>query len=77
MKHTDRRNKLRESPFQYHLAKSKRILIHWENKLIKTLSEKESAKFIARIGCKSDYEVQLELARITGNFKHGNEKKSR
>lgn len=73
MKTIDKRNKLAENPFQYYITKSQKILIHWENRLIKTLSEKESMKFITRINGKTDYEVQLELAKITGNFKHGNE----
>lgn len=73
MNQVDKKNKLRENPFRYYVTKSQKILIHWENKLIKTLSEKESVKFIARINGKIDYEVQLELAKITGNFKHGNE----
>ncbi len=69
----DKRNKLTENPFRYFITKSQKVLIHWQNKLIKTLSLKESIKFIARIEGKSDREVQLELAKITGNFKHGNE----
>ncbi len=75
MKQTDNINKLRENLFQFYITKSQKILIHYENRLIKTLSEKESQKFISRMDGKNDFEVQLELAKLTGNFKHGNEKK--
>jgi len=35
---------------------------------------KEAEKFIARISQVNEYQAQLMIARITGHFKHGNEK---
>lgn len=39
------------------------------------LKGKESEKFLARIQNVSSKEAQLILAEVTGNFKHGNERK--
>jgi len=38
------------------------------------LKGKESEKFIAKIERADKMEAQLIMAKITGNFKHGNEK---
>ncbi len=71
---TAKRNKLSDNPFHYQITNSQTILLYYKNKLIKTLGEKDAKKFIAKVKSKSEYEVQFELAKITGNFKRGNEK---
>ena len=38
------------------------------------LNEKETKNFISKINGKDDFQIQLVLAKITGNFKHGNER---
>lgn len=38
------------------------------------LSDKDSKRLQSRLIDKSDFEVQLELAKVTGGFKHGNER---
>jgi len=70
----DQRNRLQEQPFDYKVTKANKMLIYWDNKLVEMLNEKETARFLARIANKSDFEVQLELAKVTGHFKHGNER---
>ncbi len=75
MKDSDKRDKLLKNPFGYIITKSQRILIYRDHKLIKTLRGKETFKLLAGIAGKNDHEIQLQLAKITGNFKHGNEKR--
>lgn len=70
----DKRNKLDEEPFSYHISKDKKVFLYWHEKLVMILKEKESKKFIARIENTELKEAQLIMAKITGNFKHGNEK---
>ncbi len=41
------------------------------------LKGKESEKFLAKIANADGFEAQLIMAKITGNFKHGNEKNSK
>jgi hypothetical protein len=38
------------------------------------LKGKEAQRFIDKIGCLNDQEAQLVMAKITGNFKRGNER---
>lgn len=37
------------------------------------LNEKETTRLKKKIEGKSEFEMQLALAKVTGNFKHGNE----
>lgn len=77
MGNIDNRDRLKENPFSYKMTKALKTIIFYEGKQIKILSEKETKKLSARIQNKSEFDIQLELAKITGNFKRGNEKQSK
>jgi hypothetical protein len=70
----DKRNKLDEEPFSYKISKDNKIFIYWHEKQITILKGKDSDKFLARILNADLKEQQLVMAKVTGNFKHGNEK---
>ena len=76
MSEIDKRNKLSEEPFAYQIMKSKKVAISYRGKQIKIVKDKEAERLLAKIKAVEDNmtEVQLLLAKITGNFKHGNEK---
>jgi len=70
----DKRDRLKENPFSYKTNKDNKVFIYWSNRQIKVLNDKESKRFLSRIAGKDDFDVQLELAKVTGHFKHGNER---
>ena len=71
----DKRNILKdETPFSWKLLKNGKAQIFWKNMNIKTISGKQFQKLERLLDTGNDYEIQLYLAKITGNFKHGNEK---
>ncbi|MDM5248606.1 MULTISPECIES: hypothetical protein [unclassified Lysinibacillus] len=76
MSEIDKRNRLSEEPFAYQITKKGTVVIHYEGKQIKIVKDKEAERLIARIEEVEDniIAVQLLLAKITGNFKRGNEK---
>ena len=74
MSNIDKRDRLKEKPFSYKITKANKTFIYFENKSIKILNEKETKNFISKINGKDDFQIQLVLAKITGNFKHGNER---
>ncbi|MBM7618748.1 hypothetical protein JOC95_000590 [Bacillus tianshenii] len=76
MSDIDKRNRLSEEPFSYQITKKGTVLIQYEGKQIKIVKEKEAERLIARIQEveRNTPEVQLLLAKITGNFKRGNER---
>lgn len=73
MSNIDQRDKLKENPFSYSVTKAMKMFIYYEGKQIMILSEKETKKLMPRIQNKSEFDIQLALAKVTGNFKHGNE----
>lgn len=62
------------SGFAYRTTKEGRVLISWHGRQIMTLKGIEAAKLSRQLDVASDDEQQMLLARITGNFKHGNER---
>lgn len=70
----DKRNILDEEPFSYKITKDNKVFIFWHGKQVSILSGKESERFIVKIKTADTKEAQLIMAKITGNFKHGNEK---
>ena len=74
MDNIDKRNRLKEEPFSYRLSKDNKVFIFWYEKQVMILKGKESEKFLAKVGKADTIESQLIMAKITGNFKHGNEK---
>ncbi|WP_057762032.1 hypothetical protein [Cytobacillus praedii] len=77
MSEIDKRNRLSEEPFTYQTTKKGTVAIYYKGKQIKIIKDSEAERLIARIKQVEDnlIEVQLLLAKITGNFKRGNEKK--
>lgn len=72
---SDKRNRLGENPFTYSISKNQTVFISYEGKQIKIAKGKEAEKLIGKIQqAETDKDVQLILAKATGNFKHGNEK---
>jgi hypothetical protein len=71
----DKRGKLDEYMFDYQITKDHRVLLFWYGKHIKTLAGKEAHSFINKIDQLDEAEAQLLLAKVTGNFKRGNERR--
>lgn len=59
--------------FSYQSTKDK-VRIFWDNRNIMTLSGQKAADFLAKAEDLDEAELQLLLAKLTGQFKHGNER---
>jgi hypothetical protein len=71
----DRRNILfDEMPFTYKLIKDKKAIIYYKGSEIFTAVGKDYNKLQRVIDMDNKYELQLFSAKITGNFKRGNER---
>lgn len=75
MGNIDKRGRLEEEIFSYRVSKDNKIFISWHDKQIMILKGKDSEKFLSRMVGATPLEAQLIMAKVTGNFKHGNEKK--
>ncbi|MCC6457747.1 MAG: hypothetical protein IT328_22520 [Caldilineaceae bacterium] len=76
MANIDKRNRLDEAPFSFREAKEGRVMLYWHEKPVKTLVGGEAQKFLKKIEGLEGKEAQLVMAKVTGNFKHGNERNS-
>ena len=74
MDNVDKRGMLDEEIFSYRITKDKKVFISYEGKQVTTLSGKKAGDFIAKIQNAEGKEAQLIMAKVTGNFKRGNEK---
>lgn len=70
----DQRNKLDEEPFDYRVSKDGKVFITWHGKQVMILKDQSARKFLSAIDGLTGKAAQLVLAKITGNFKHGNER---
>lgn len=78
MSSIDIRNRLDEEVFSYRVSKNNSVFINFNGKEIKIVKGKEAERLLSKIqDAETDKEIQLALAKITGNFKHGNEKNSK
>ncbi|MEI5908626.1 hypothetical protein WAK64_16380 [Bacillus spongiae] len=76
MSNIDKRNRLDEDPFSYRVTKSNMVFIDFNGKQVKVIKGKEAEKLLAKLNAaEGEKDVQLILAKITGNFKRGNERK--
>ena len=64
-----------DAPFDCFETKDDKIFITWSGKTVAVLRGKDAAAFRERVRNASPRERQLLMARLTGNFKRGNERR--
>jgi len=69
----DKRGRLDEEVFTYRESREK-VFLFWHGKQVMILKGKQAQKFLTKINGLDGKEAQLVMAKITGNFKHGNER---
>jgi len=69
----DKRGRLDEQIFSYRESKDK-VFIFWYNKQVMILKGQRARTFIDKIAQLDGKAAQLMMAKITGNFKRGNER---
>ncbi|MBP3961207.1 MULTISPECIES: hypothetical protein [Paenibacillus] len=77
MSNIDKRNRLDEEVFTYRVTKDNKVFISYMGRQVTSLVGKEADKFLTRISGQDFKAVQLVMAKVTGNFKRGNEKDSK
>ena len=65
---------LARQPFSYQTSKDGKVRIFRSNRLATTLRGKEALRFLSKIDSTDEAGSQLLMARVTGQFKFGNEK---
>jgi hypothetical protein len=63
--------------FSYRAHKDGTVRIAYRGKVVTTLAGKEAVRFLARVDGADEEQIQLAMAKVTGNFKRGNERRTR
>lgn len=72
------RHETEEEVFRHQVSKDGRVFLYWKGNLVNTLSEKEGCCFLEHLDQAQDgQQRQLVMAKITGNFKRGNEREGK
>lgn len=74
MDEIDKRHHLDDEIFSYQVNNENKVFIFWKGKQVKVLKGKEAQLLLDKITGLDRIGVQLALAKITGNFKRGNER---
>lgn len=62
--------------FTWQATKDGRVRISWRGRVVTTLAGSRAARFLREVESASgEDEAQLLMARVTGNFKRGNERR--
>lgn len=70
----DRRGRLEEQPFAYREVGGGVVAISWRGREVTMLRGATAARFLGRVQEADQRTAQLLMAKVTGNFKHGNER---
>ncbi|GHF88940.1 hypothetical protein [Deinococcus ficus] len=73
----DARGELLDGRFEYRPLKDGRVVVSWYGRPVTTLSGRDAARFLSRVEGVDDHAAQLVMARVTGNFRRGNERPAR
>ncbi len=70
------RGGLDELPFEYRELGRDRVEIYWRGKLAATLKDNAAIAFLTRVARADAKGQQVLMAKLTGNFKRGNERRN-
>lgn len=74
MAEVDKHQVFDEAVFSYRASKDGKVFISWHQKPVMTLRGDAAKRFLAKVAGLEQREAQLVMAKVTGNFKRGNER---
>ncbi len=73
-KPVDQRGKLIDEPFDVQVTRDK-VLIKFRGRIVRTITGSDADEIRAAVAAADEAALQLLVARKTGNFKRGNERR--
>lgn len=72
-----KQNRLHDNQFTFKVTKDNALFVYWNGKHVRTYTGSKAATILEELeGAESEVDIQYSLARFTGNFKRGNERKN-
>lgn len=65
---------LEDNPFDWRVTKSGQVLVSRGGRLVTTVRGAAAERLLGKLSGAGDEEAQQLLARVTGNYKRGNER---
>jgi len=65
----------KDQPFSYQASKSGAVQIAYKGRVVSKLSARDGAKFLLKVEAADFRQAQLLMAKATGHFKRGNERR--
>lgn len=75
MNEENSRNSSDSNEFSWQIRKGE-VMISWKGRIVTVLRRETAMKFQEKISTANEHESQMIMAKATGNFKRGNERKS-
>ncbi len=66
-----------QEQFSYRITKGRKVFIEWRGRTVAVLKGRQAEKLIGELPRMNREQEQLALAKVTGNFKRGNERRGR
>ena len=66
---------LESEPFSYRETADGKVMIDWNGRRATVLTGAKAGRFLAAVEGADPHRRQIEMARVTGNFKRGNERR--
>lgn len=63
-----------DAPFSYRTTGAGAVQISYQGRVVTTLNGRDADRFLARVEDSDERAAQLAMAKVTGNFKRGNER---
>ncbi len=73
----DQRNRFAEDVFAYQEKKDQKVFLFWQGKRIMILKGNKADEFLRKVAGLDLRDAQLLMAKVTGHFKHGNERQAK
>jgi hypothetical protein len=60
--------------FSYRATRDGTVFLYWHGKQVMTLKGEGAQRFLSKVDGATEEQVQLAMAKVTGNFKRGTER---
>ncbi len=77
MSENSEKNPLEDCPFSFRTYKNGNISVFYYEREVTILKGKNAEHFLSKIENADDSQAQMIMAKITGNFKRGNERQAK
>lgn len=77
MSENSEKNPLEDCPFSFRTYKNGSVSVFYKEREVTILKGKNAENFLSKVESAEDLEAQMVMAKITGNFKRGNERQAK